>query len=247
MALSEANWYQNWFGKDYLKVYSHRDQEDAKQLVQLIHSKIQLTKNAKILDIGCGQGRHLSIFAEQNFNITGIDLSEVLLKIAKEKNIHYPNAFFIQADMRHLPLNFQFDLILNLFTSFGYFEEDADNNSVLRQIYFLLGPQGKFVFDYFNSNYIKENLVPEHKQKVGDLLVEQKRFIENSRVKKKIVLKKDGKISTYYESVKLYSPDEIYQMLRSVGLKINRKFGNYDGSEFESQSPRLIVFGEKFE
>ena len=247
MALTDAKWYQNWFGSDYLEVYSHRDQKEAIRLVQLIHSNLNLKPDAHVLDIGCGQGRHLSIFAKNKFQITGIDLSSVLLRIAKENNLKNPTTNFIQADMRYLPLNFKFDLILNLFTSFGYFEDDEENKSVICQISNLLNKSGRFVFDYFNSNYIKNNLVPKHKEEVGEVVIEQERYIENSRINKKINLTKKGKKSTYFESVKLYSPEEIYEMLRSVNLKIKTTFGNYDGSAFDDQSPRLIVFGEKIE
>jgi len=247
MAITDTNWYQNWFGNDYLKVYSHRDKKEAIQLVKLIFSNIQLLPDARILDIGCGQGRHLSIFAEHHFKITGIDLSSVLLRIAKEINANNPTANFLLADMRHLPLKSKFDLILNLFTSFGYFEKDKENRSVLVQINSLLNEKGSFVFDYFNSDYVKNNLVPKHKKEVGELVVEQERYIEDSRINKKIELTKKGKKTTYFESVKLYSPDEIYEMLRSVKLKINNVFGNYDGSAFDLNSPRLLVFGEKIE
>lgn len=247
MAITDTNWYQNWFGNDYLKVYSHRDKNEAIQLVELIFSNTQLLPDARILDVGCGQGRHLSIFAEHHFKITGIDLSSVLLRIAKENNENNPTANFLQADMRHLPLKSKFDLILNLFTSFGYFEKDEENQSVLEQIHQLLNKNGSFVFDYFNSDYIKNTLIPKHKKEVGEILVKQERYIENSRIKKKIELTKKGKKTTYFESVKLYSPDEIYEMLRSVKLKINNVFGNYDGSAFELNSPRLLVFGENFE
>jgi len=245
MSNSESQWYKSWFGKDYLKIYSHRNQSEAKQLVQLILSNIKLNPDAFILDICCGQGRHLSIFAEHNFKITGIDLSPTLLKIAKENIQKYPRANIVQADMRYIPFNSEFDLILNLFTSFGYFQKDESNKSVFLQISRLLKKSGYFVFDYFNSAYVKKNLVPSHKEDYDGIVVEQRRFIENSRVKKKIELTKDGKKSTFMESVKLYTPDEIFDMLHSVNLKVNRIFGNYDGSKFDDQSPRLLVFGEK--
>jgi len=247
MALSEANWYQNWFGKDYLKVYSHRDLKDAQKLVELILSNITLYKDSNILDIGCGQGRHLSIFAEKQYQITGVDLSPVLLRIAKEKHINNSFVQLIQADMRQLPLQSKFDLVLNLFTSFGYFENDDENINVLKQINALIKDTGSFVIDYFNSDFVKKNLVPKHKKEVGELIVEQERYIEDSRIKKKINLMKDGKKSTYFESVKLYSPEEIFNMLQSVNLKINKTYGDYNGTSFNEDSPRLLVFGEKFE
>lgn len=247
MALSESNWFRSWFGKDYLKVYAHRDQEDANRLVQLILSQISLSQTFRILDIGCGQGRHLSVFAQKQLQITGIDLSLVLLKIAKKNNINNSHINFIQADMRRLPLNATFDLILNLFTSFGYFEHDKENKMVLYQIARLLKKSGHFVLDYFNSDYVKANLIPRHKKKIGKLIIEQQRYIENSRIKKKINFIKNGRTSTYLESVKLYSPEEIFKMFGSLNLKIKKTFGNYDGSDFHKHSPRIIVIGEKFE
>ena len=239
------NWYQTWFGNEYLTVYAHRDNDEAQQLIQLIHSYIYLDKDSKILDLCCGQGRHALILAREGYQVYGIDLSRKLLEIAKYKKNPDQAAYFIQADMRSLPAVNSFDLLLNLFTSFGYFETDEENKSVFLQFYQALKDGRYFVFDYFNDRFISESLVPFHKEKIGDVLVEQERIIEGSRVQKKIRITKNGRHSTFFESVQMYNPDQIFKMLDDSNLSIDYVFGDYQGAVFEKNSPRLIVIGKK--
>jgi SAM-dependent methyltransferase len=153
-----TNWYENWFGNEYLTIYAHRDEDEARQLVQLILTYINLDKNAKIIDLCCGQGRHTFLFAQEGFEVYGFDLSRTLLQVAKYKTDKSNNTFFIQADMRYLPAMHSFDLLLNLFTSFGYFETDIENKTVFQQFHQVLKTGGYFVFDYFHTPYILANL-----------------------------------------------------------------------------------------
>ncbi|TFH02678.1 MAG: class I SAM-dependent methyltransferase [Calditrichales bacterium] len=236
------NWYKNWFGNDYLTVYAHRDDHEALQLIALIQKQIELKPNARILDVCCGQGRHAIHLAQLGYNVFGIDLSRTLLEVAKFQN-EIGHAYFIQSDMRWLPVKNTFDLVLNLFTSFGYFENDQENQRVFLEFRSALNSSGNFVFDYFNSAHVIENLVPFHKEQIGDVVVEQERTISGSRVKKRIHVMREGKTSTFYESVKLYSPKQIRSMLDKAGLKVKHIFGDYDGSPLKENSSRMIVFG----
>ncbi len=245
--MTQHDWYKKWFGNEYLTVYSHRDLKDAKQLVHLILSHINLTPKSKILDICCGQGRHVSILAKHNFQVFGLDLSRTLLDIAKQNTKSHSSVNFIQADMRSLPVTTEFDLVLNLFTSFGYFESDNENSLVLHQMYNVLKRKGFFVFDYFNSSFVENNLIPVHEQNINNVSIKQERYIKDSRINKKISIVKDGKNSVFYESVKIYQPEEIYALLENAGLKITKIFGNYSGSEFKKESSRLLIIGEKSE
>jgi SAM-dependent methyltransferase len=239
------NWYENWFGNEYLTVYAHRDEDEARQLVQLILTYINIEKDAKILDLCCGQGRHAHLFAREGYEVYGFDLSRKLLQVAKYKNDKSENAFFIQADMRYLPVLHSFDLLLNLFTSFGYFQSDAENITVFRQFHQALKHGGHFVFDYFNSPYLADHLERYHREKIGDLTVEQERYIEDSRVEKIIRLDRQGKRSTFYESVKMYKPDQILKMMEESGLEVGYIFGDYQGSPFTENSERIIIIGKK--
>jgi SAM-dependent methyltransferase len=239
-----ANWYENWFGNEYLTVYAHRDEDEARQLVHLILSNISLDRNAKIIDLCCGQGRHARLFAEKGFEVYGFDLSRKLLQVAKYKNTNNDNTYFVQADMRFLPVVHSFDLLLNLFTSFGYFKTDQENITVFKQFYQVLKKGGYFVFDYFNSTYIIQHLERYQSEQIGDLTVEQERYIEDSRVEKIIRLNRHGKKSVFYESVKLYEPEQILKMMNETGLDVVYLFGDYQGSTFTENSERIIIIGK---
>lgn len=240
-----TNWYENWFGNEYLTVYAHRDENEARELVQLILTYINLDKNAKIIDLCCGQGRHAFLFAQEGFEVYGFDLSRTLLQVAKYKNDQSNNTFFIQADMRYLPAMHSFDLLLNLFTSFGYFETDIENKIVFQQFHQVLNTGGYFVFDYFHTPYILANLERYKSEQIGDLTVEQERFIEGSRVQKIIRLNRQGKQSTFYESVKMYKPDQIIKMMEETSLSVRYIFGDYKGSPLSEDSERIIIIGQK--
>lgn len=240
-----TNWYENWFGNEYLTVYAHRDEDEARQLVQLILTYINLDKNAKIIDLCCGQGRHAFLFAQEGFEVYGFDLSRTLLQVAKYKTDQSNNTFFIQADMRYLPAMHSFDLLLNLFTSFGYFETDIENKTVFQQFHQALKTGGYFVFDYFHTPYILANLERYKSEQIGDLTVEQERFIEGSRVQKIIRLNRQGKQSTFYESVKMYKPDQIIKMMEETSLSVRYIFGDYKGSPLSEDSERIIIIGQK--
>lgn len=240
-----TNWYENWFGNEYLTVYAHRDEDEARQLVQLILTYINLDKNAKIIDLCCGQGRHAFLFAQEGFEVYGFDLSRTLLQVAKYKTDQSNNTFFIQADMRYLPAMHSFDLLLNLFTSFGYFETDIENKTVFQQFHQALKTGGYFVFDYFHTPYILANLERYKSEQIGDLTVEQERFIEGSRVQKIIRLNRQGKQSTFYESVKMYKPDQIIKMMEETSLSVRYIFGDYKGSSLSEDSERIIIIGQK--
>jgi ubiquinone/menaquinone biosynthesis C-methylase UbiE len=237
------DWYKNWFGNEYLTVYAHRDEEEAHELIQLINKKIPLRLNSKILDLCCGQGRHALLLASQGYTVIGVDLSRTLLQIAKYKRNYYQKAHFIQADMRFLPANHSFDLLLNLFTSFGYFARDEENEAVFRQFCRVLKPGGYFVFDFLNTKHVIENLVPNHKEEIGNVTVELQRSIENLRINKKISLLRNGNRSVFYESVKMYDPTQIKKMMKNSGLTIENIYGDYSGIEFQQNSPRLIIIG----
>jgi SAM-dependent methyltransferase len=245
MALKKKNWYKNWFGNEYLTVYAHRDQKEARQLISLIRSYVDIKPKQKILDLCCGQGRHVLQLAKLGYRVYGVDLSRTLLEVAKFKTNKWESAHFIQADMRHLPISHAFDLLLNLFTSFGYFETDAENESVFHQFSQALKPQGTFVFDYFNASFVEKSLIPYQKERLNGLLVEQERFIEGSRVEKVIKLNREGEQSIFHESVKMYYPDQLCSMMKHAGLDIKYIFGDYDGSELILSSPRVIMIGQR--
>jgi len=241
-------WYKDWFDSDYyLKVYEHRDQEDAQKLGELILQFVNLNSSASILDAACGAGRHSKFFASLGYKVVGFDLSKSLLKIAaKELKEKKYNINFIKADLRHIFFKIKFDLVINLFTSFGYFKSDEENFAFCKNIYQSILKDGYYVLDYFNKDFLEMNLTSQSIKTFKDFNLSEERKIKNGRVEKKITIQLDGIENHYYESVKLYSLEFIRDNFEKIGYKLFKAFGDYQGNEFSrKESPRLILFFQK--
>ena len=241
-------WYKEWFdSEDYLKVYSHRDEAEAEKLVDLIIKNINLEPQSSLLDMACGAGRHAIVFAKMGFNVTAVDLSQRLLSEAKK------NAFnaeviidFVLSDIMDYKVSKKFDLAVNLFTSIGYFEDDEENYAVIKKAYNMLNESGYFILDYFNKDFLMKNLIPTSVLSLNGLRIVQNRSIKGKRVVKKIIIEKNGLIEEFYESVRLYSYDEMWNIINETGFTVIKIFGDFNGNEYEKEtSPRLIFFAKK--
>ncbi len=241
-------WYKDWFSSElYLSVYQHRNDEDAKQLCHLILSSTNILHGSKILDAACGAGRHSNVFSELGFDVVGFDLSKTLLRIAVESSINKSlSAKFFCSDIRNVPLRAKFNLIVNLFTSFGYFNSDEENFRFIKQAYDLLDVGGFYVLDYLNEKVLRKNLVAESKKEITGGTIFEKREISNNRVVKEIKVLSNGEEIKFYESVALYSKEEILSFCSNIGFKCVNIFGDYTGNGFdESKSNRLILVMQK--
>jgi 2-polyprenyl-3-methyl-5-hydroxy-6-metoxy-1,4-benzoquinol methylase len=243
-----TEWFEDWFNsKEYLDVYQHRNEADAKLLFELIIKHIEIPIKGKVLDLACGPGRHSILFARRDFDVTGIDLSDNLLRVAKSSaRKEKLDIQFIKSDIRKVELSEKFDLVVNLFTSFGYFETDEDNFSIFRTASDLLKPGGYFVFDFLNSTFLENNLIRETREDKPHEKIIQKRRIEGDRVIKDIIFQNNGMVKTFYESVKLYRYVELHDAIHKNGLAIKKTFGDFAGSDFiEATSPRMIIIAQK--
>ncbi|HAB53790.1 MAG: hypothetical protein A2315_04390 [Ignavibacteria bacterium RIFOXYB2_FULL_35_12] len=243
-----AEWFEEWFNtEEYLNVYRHRNEEDAKNLFNLIRKNIVLENGSKVLDLACGAGRHSILFAKNGFDVTAVDISDNLLNVARKTAEEFKlNINFIKNDLRKLDLTDKFHLIINLFTSFGYFESDDENDEVIKIASQHLVDNGYFVMDFFNIIYLKNNLIPISYDKIEDGIIKQERVIEGDRIVKKITSTKKFNEKYYYESVRTYTKDELVSLMIKNHLKIQNIFGNYHGHEFEeASSPRIIIIARK--
>ncbi len=247
----KKEWYKIWFSnKLYLELYQHRDNEDARNLINLIQRNVFFCTGSKALDICCGAGRHSIELAKRGLHVTGFDLSEFLiseakrrLKRAKEKNI---NVEFLIKDMRKFNFKSSFDLAVNLFTSFGYFENDDENFLVFKNTSSSLKKNGWFVFDFLNGEYLKRNLKKMSKTSLGGKLVIQKRRIENDFVIKDIIIRAGKKEITFTEQLKLYDLNTLIEALTKFKLKTRNVFGDYFGNKYDLiNSSRIIIFAQK--
>lgn len=241
-----TEWYERSFGADYILIYKHRNWENAQAEAKLLAQWMGLPVHSRLLDVGCGMGRHAIALAEQGYKVTGIDLSTHLLKEARRKDEEGKVAF-VHGDMRRLPFaDGEFDATLNLFTSFGYFEEEEDNVQVLQELRRVLRADGQFLIDYLNPRYIRDHLVPrsERVDAESGCIITETRTIEGNWVKKQIELKVGDDVRHYAEQVCLYELEWFAAALQRSGLRLEAVCGDYDGSPYnELQSKRLIMTG----
>ncbi len=241
-------WYKDWFNSEnYLKVYSHRDESEAERLVNLIATKIILAPNSSVLDMACGAGRHAIVFAKMGYNVNAVDLSERLISEAKkEALVNGVKINFVLSDILDYNPVKHFDLVVNLFTSIGYFESDEENYSVVRKAYSLLKQGGYFVLDYFNKDFLLKNLIPTTVFSEEGIRIIQNRAIEGTRIVKKINIENKGSNEEFYESVRLYSKDEILKFISNSGFTVEKLYGDYFGNNYDGEtSQRLIIFAKK--
>jgi SAM-dependent methyltransferase len=243
-------WYKDWFQEaNYRVVYEHRDETEAEEMIDLIERTIGHKPERRVLDVGCGSGRHAISFAKRGYDdVTGIDLSPTLLAEARDQaaQLQFPIQF-LERDMRDIP-DGPFDLAVNLFTSFGYFEADEDNASVIKNVAKqLVQNNGWFVIDFLNSKWVREHLIA-HDERVAPngIHIEQTRWIENGRIEKRLLIRNTIEASEYIESVKLFNLSDFERMFQNSGLTLQHVFGTYRGAGFSPDtSPRLILFCTK--
>lgn len=237
----DRHWFQEWFNEQYLALYRHRDETDAKRQISLLTKTLQLTPAHRILDLGCGEGRHVRLLHQQGLSVSGIDLSETLIRVGREK---YPELDLRVGDMRNI--DGQWDTILSLFTSFGYFDEDAKNRAIVASIAGALTPGGTFWLDYLNPKRLLKKLVPRSVKKLADgTKVTLTRRIEGPMVVKDIHFQSETASHTYQERVYLYGKRELEEMMIDNGIRPQGAFGNYDGEPWTPDSPRTILYGRR--
>ena len=241
-------WYKDWFNSEYyLRVYKHRDESEAERLVLLIEKSVNLESQSSVLDMACGAGRHAIAFAKKGYKVTAVDLSQRLLEEAKKNAIDAGvNIDFVLSDILNFQTAKKFDLAVNLFTSIGYFETDEENYDVTEKANSLLKEDKYFVLDYFNKDFLLNNLIPTSIISENGLKITQNRSIEGNRVVKKIIIENDDSFQEFYESVRLYSFEETKSIVERAGFKIIKEVGDFYGNTFKKEtSPRLILIAKK--
>jgi ubiquinone/menaquinone biosynthesis C-methylase UbiE len=244
MRNSDREWYKAAFGPFYSLVYAHRDDESAAREAEHIVGLLGLSgSNARVLDVCCGAGRHMAALARMGLDVWGVDLSPPLLGEASER----PEASgrIVRADMRQLPFPQEFGAVFNLFTSFGYFTDDADNEKALSEMARVLSPGGRVLIDHMNRPAV-ERALGEDAREDGGVTIHQKRWIEGSRIMKQIQVETDARENvSITENVRLYGPDEMAAMLERNGFTNVALHGSFDGGELTEESDRMIAAAER--
>jgi len=242
----KTKWYQSWFdSKYYHLLYQHRNDEEAVFFINNLLDHLQLPLGAAITDLACGKGRHSRVIADRNYNVTGVDISS--------NNIHAAQVYahnhlqFAIHDMRTMWTHNTQDAVFNLFTSFGYFDNENDNNKTLRAIHKALKSAGVLVIDFLNIGKLK-NLFTEKitQEKIIDgIHFTTCKYIENNFIVKDIFIKHDNNEYQFQERVQAITKSDFEDKLHKNNFKIINIFGNYSlGFYDESYSDRLIILAQ---
>ena len=255
----KKEWFASWFDSPYYHIlYQNHNEQSAKDFIDNLFKKLtpqyselsehQIMSSYKILDLACGKGRHSRYMASKGFDVTGTDLAENSIKFARQ--FETDNLSFFQHDMRKsFRINY-FDYIFNIFTSFGYFEKEADNVTALKCVAEGLKPDGIFILDYFNTNWVRHTMIPNYTQTAAGIEFHIKKHIENNHIFKTIRFETESGESNnlvltkykFQEKVRLFTLTDFELIFEKAGLKIIEKFGDYQLNPFDEQkSNRLII------
>lgn len=243
-------WYRRWFNDTYKRLYPHRDAREAAVQARFVKRALPVTPEWRILDVGCGAGRHLAWFRGQGLpRCLGIDLSLPLLRDARAAG-----QAVARADMRRIPFRpGGFDLVTSFFTSFGYFATFEEDVEAMAQMVSLLKPGGRLFLDLINKAHLLNHLVPEDRRLLdGGEAVQRRRLEGPARgpgavVVKEIEIKRpDGTEERYQERVRLYGPDEMPPLAARFGLALEATYGDETGGAYRGDaSPRMALLYRK--
>ena len=240
MTKPTKQWYASWFDTPYYHIlYKDRDHSEAQVFMDNLTNYLNIPEGGKILDLACGKGRHSVYLNSLGYNVTGIDLSEKSIDYAKQ----YENATlqFNVHDMSK-PYPDTFDAVFNLFTSFGYFDDEKCNLQTIASIKEELNPFGFGVIDFMNVNYIIEHLVAEDIKTVEGIDFHQKRSVKDGFIIKDISFTVDGEYYEFQERVKAFTLDEFEALFAKAGVYLLDVFGDYKLHKYHSKtSERLIM------
>lgn len=239
-------WYASWFGEEYLALYPERDDLEAQRQAEFvlgILSPYARKGRGGILDLACGTGRHAVVLARGG-PVTGVDLSAPLLGRARARRAE-PGPGLVRADMRRLPFaGGAFGAVVNFFTSFGYFDDPADDVRVLGEVARVLAPGGAFLSDVFNAARVLSTLVSREERTVAGERVSIRRSYDpgSRRVEKEITMGTGPAARTFRERVRVYLRDELEALHREARFGVTAAFGDFDGTPYDPRrSPRLIL------
>lgn len=233
-------WFQSWFDSPYYHIlYKDRDNQEAEYFMDNLLEQIHLPVKSSVLDIACGKGRHSLFLADKGYHVTGIDLSEQ--SIAYCKQFERQSLEFYVHDMREIFRTNCYDVALNLFTSFGYFNSDHDNRLALRTASLALKPGGYFILDFFNPDFIK-NTSQQHIKQVDGIDFSINKHSDGNTIEKTIQFSDSGKSFKFTESVQIISKHTFLKHFERVGLVTRHIFGDYSLRPFEEDSSERMIF-----
>ncbi len=239
------DWFVDWFDTIfYHKLYKSRNYAEAQFFIDNLEKTLNFKQSETFLDLACGQGRHSIYLNSKGFDVTGIDLSQNNIAVANQSANEHLH-FFVH-DMRETFRPDSFDFVLNLFTSFGYFEDNYDNFRAIKAVSENLKSGGKLVLDYMNSVKAVKNLVKQYEKEVDGIKFVITKKIEYGFIVKNIDFDYENEHFHFQERVKVLNFEDFKYYFKAAGMTCTEVFGNYRLEPFDVEtSDRMIFVVEK--
>lgn len=257
--MNKSNWWQTLFDKKYLDTYlDYLTPEKTKQEVDFIEQKVNLKSADKILDLACGHGRHAIELARRGYKVVGLDYSEPFISKARhDAKKAGVEVKFLQGDMKNLPFKQEFDVVITVFTTFGYFN-DEQNQKVLYEINKALKPGGKFLIDVISGEAVLKRF-KEEGEKVGNLLKIPRTFeaggftidetelfdLKEQQIHTHREWVDEGEKQEYDYYLKVYTVPQYKNMLIKAGLEFKELWGDFNGNPHGKENIRTIILANK--
>ena len=241
----DAPWYATWFNTPYYHLlYRNRDEQEAGAFLDALVQHMGWTPPLRILDAACGKGRHAHHLARLGFEVCGTDLSANSIAVAQQEAL--PNEAFFVHDLRQPFRIHYFDAIVNLFTSFGYFEYDYQNQQTMHAFAQGLKPGGHLVIDFLNPEWVRKHLVADGREETGGVVFSWTKKIDNKQVVKRITVEDGPRTFHYEERVNLLTQHYFLRLATAAGLNLRNLWGSYQLEPYhEEHAPRMILHFEK--
>jgi SAM-dependent methyltransferase len=244
-------WYEEFFGEDYLRMYAltlapERTVQEVEGIVRLLAPP----PGSSILDLCCGHGRHAIPLAQRGYRVTGQDLSEFFLQRAQaDAQVEGVSVRWVRGDMREIPFEDEFDAVINIFTAFGYFESEEEDQKVLQQVHRALKPGGRFLLELKHREDVIRRYRPSIVTRLDDgLIVTHESELDLLTSRNPVTMTMffpDGRRKEYRHSVRMYTLTELAQMCEAAGLPLEAYYGGLDGSALTLDSKRLALLCRK--
>ncbi|MGI9081327.1 MAG: SAM-dependent methyltransferase [Thermoleophilaceae bacterium] len=246
----DPRWYETFFDGDWLAMAVDDDEELTRAEVRFLVDKLDLERGARVLDLACGHGRHAIELAANGFEVTGLDISEPSLAVARERAARRRvKVDLVQRDMRELDTDGEFSAVYNFSSAFGYYPSEEEDSAVLEGVARALVPGGCFLIDIMNGLWLARNFEPRSHRELSDgtVVVEERTFDAVSGRSSAIwkLRRPDGRRREMRHSMRIYTCPELHRMLAGAGLEPDGVWGGVDGSEHNLEGRRLIVRGRK--
>ncbi len=250
LSASSPWWVTNYQGTAYIERYGHHDGATTERDVNFIIRNTDAGHDDVILDLCCAFGRHTRELVRLGYTKTiGLDLSFDLLAYARrDAQKKGCTIRTVQADIRRLPIRSSVDIVLLLFNSFGFLDTEEENLAVLRECVRALRLGGRIVLDIFTPH---PDLTRAHTRVVESPAANVHQSIHYDLDRRRLVRSthtsyRDGRPAVdSFSSVRLYSPEELFTALRSLGVAVDAAFGGYDGQPLLQDSRRVIAIGHR--